>query len=94
MKLNAYKLRRDAICDGGSLKWINKGEFDDLIETEKKKITFEVLQRHELERMKCFAFKVCDELTSRMDGAPMLNGCIKFQTSLSKSELFFLTKSI
>ena len=39
--------------------------------------------------MKFNDFKVCDELSSRMDGAPMLNGFIKSETSLTKSELLF-----
>ena len=33
--------------------------------------------------------KVCDELSSRVDGAPMLNGFIKSETSLTKPELLF-----
>ena len=39
--------------------------------------------------MKFNDFKVCDELSSRMDGAPMLNGFIKSETSLTKPELLF-----
>ena len=52
-------------------------------------MTFEELQCHELERMKFNAIQVCNKLTSRMDGAPVLNGFIKSQTFLPKSELFF-----
>ena len=50
-------------------------------------MTFENLESLELEPMKFNAFKVCSELTSRMDGVPMLNGFMKSQTSLPKSEL-------
>ena len=78
---------RDAICYGGNLDWKYKGEFDDLMEHEKQKMTFENLESLELEPMKFNAFKVCSELTSRMDGVPMLNGFMKSQTSLPKSEL-------
>ena len=39
--------------------------------------------------MKFNVFKVCNELTSRMDCLPMLNRFSKSQTSLPKSELFF-----
>ena len=49
-------------------------------------MTFEELEHHELERMKINAFKACDGLTNRMVGAPMLNGFLKSQTSLPKSE--------
>ena len=48
-------------------------------------MTFEEPERHELERMKFNAFKVCDELTSKVDGAPMLNWFMKFQTFVPKS---------
>ena len=48
-----------------------------------QKMTFEELQRPELKRMKFNALKVCNELTSRMDGIPMLNGFVKSQTSIS-----------
>ena len=39
-----------------------------------QKMTFEELERHELEPMESSTFRVCDELTSRIDGASMLNG--------------------
>ena len=78
-----------AICDGGSLEWEYKGEFAGLMEHEMLKITFEELERHELERMKFNAFKVFDELTSRLDGAPMLNRFMKSQTSLLKERRVF-----
>ena len=67
-----------------------KGEFNVSWNVKCRKWKeLEELERHELERMKFNAFKVCDELTSRMDGAPKLNGFIKSQTSLPKSDLFF-----
>ena len=52
-------------------------------------MTLEELERNKLERMKFNAFKVYNELTSRIDDAPMLNGFMKSQTSLPKLELFF-----
>ena len=39
--------------------------------------------------MKLSAFKVCHEFTSRIDGAPVLNGIMRSHSSLPKSELFF-----
>ena len=55
-------------------------------------MTFGELEGHGLERMKFNAFKVCDELTSWIDGAPMLNGFMTCQTSLLKLQLFFNNK--
>ena len=53
---------------------------------------FEELERHELERVKFSAFKVCDEFTSRIDGVPKLNELMTPHTSLPKSELSFNNK--
>ena len=41
------------------------------MEHEMQKMTLEEPERHELKRMKFDAFKVCDELTSRNDAAPL-----------------------
>ena len=57
-----------------------------------QKITFEELENHELEQIKFIAFKLCNEIASRIDAAIMLNGFIKFQTSLLKLGLFFNNK--
>ena len=51
-----------------------------------QKIMFGELERHGLERMKFNAFKVRDEFTSRIDGAPMLNGFMRSQTFLLISQ--------
>ena len=52
------------------------------MELEMHKMTFEELEHHWLKRMKFNTFKVCDELTSRIDGVPMLSGFMKSQSSL------------
>ena len=47
---------------------------------------FGELERHGLERLKFNAFKIRDEFTSRIDGAPMLNGLMRSQTFLLISQ--------
>ena len=47
------------------------------------------LESHELQRTKFSALEVCDELTGEIDGVPVLNVFMKFQTSFPKSESFF-----
>ena len=47
-----------------------------------QKMTFEELESHELEPMKSSTFRVCDELTSRIGGVPILNGFLKSQKSI------------
>ena len=51
-----------------------------------QKIMFGELERHGLERLKFNAFKIRDEFTSRIDGAPMLNGLVRSQTFLLISQ--------
>ena len=62
----------DAISDGGDLEY--KEEIDGLMEHE---MAFEEHEYHELELMKFNAFKVYNELTSRMDVVPKPNGFMK-----------------
>ena len=57
-----------------------------------QKRKFEELECHELERMQFNAFKVCNELASKMNGTPILNGFMKSKTSFPKSKLFFNNK--
>ena len=54
-----------------------------------QKMTFEELERHELEKMKLNAFKACSELTSRINSARMLDRFMKSKISLPQSELLF-----
>ena len=54
-----------------------------------QKMTFEELERHELEKMKLNAFKACSELTSRINSARMLDRFMKSKIFLPQSELLF-----
>ena len=51
-----------------------------------QKMTFEELERHELEKMKLNTCKACSELTSRINIARMLDRCMKSKISLPQSE--------
>ena len=52
-------------------------------------MTYEELEHNELERMKYNAFKVCDELSLRIDGAAGPNNYMKAYTSQKSEDLFF-----
>ena len=54
-----------------------------------QKRKFEELERHELEGMQFSAFKVCNELASKMNGTPMLNGFMKSKNLFSKIKIIF-----
>ena len=80
---------RDALCDGGSINWEYKEQYEGLSDNDVQKMPYAELESHELDRMKFNAFKVCDELTMRIDGAPAPNGFMKAYTSEKKDRLFF-----
>ena len=52
-------------------------------------MTLEDLEESEHDRMKHNAFKVCEELTCRIDGATAPGGFMKAFTSSDTTELFF-----
>jgi len=79
----------DAICDGGYLEWEHKKQFQGVAEEILEKLTTKELEELEEERMKFNAFKVCDEVTGRLDGAVAPDGYMHAWTSSDKSELFF-----
>ena len=79
----------DAICDGGAIEWEYKTEFEGLNSDQLQAITLENIEKHELNRMKYNAFEVCNELTTRIDGAVMPDGFMKAYTSYEKEDLFF-----
>lgn len=79
----------DAICDGGHIEWEYKQKYEGLTDEQLGVMTIEDLEKHELERMEYNSFKVCDELTLRMDGAPAPGGFMKAYTSKRMDELFF-----
>ena len=79
----------DAICDGGSISWEHKTPYEGLSDEKIASMTLEELEELEHYRMKYNAFKVCDELTCRIDGATSPGGFMKAFTSSDTDELFF-----
>jgi hypothetical protein len=79
----------DAICDGGPIDWEYKQQYEGLSEDQLSQMTIEGLEKSELDRMKYNAYKVCDELTMRIDGAPAPDGHMKAYSSEKSENLFF-----
>jgi hypothetical protein len=79
----------DAICDGGPIDWEYKQQYEGLSEDQLSQMTIEDLEKSELDRMKYNAYKVCDELTVRIDGAPAPGGHMKAYSSEKSENLFF-----
>ena len=82
----------DAICDGGSLKWKYKTVFSDLTQDEVENLTANDITEKELEVMKFNAFKVCEEVKNRCDGATAPGGHLKAFVSKPLDEIFFADK--
>ena len=82
----------DAICDGDSLKWKYKTVFSDLTQDEVESLTANDITEKELEVMKFNAFKVCEEVKNRCDGATAPGGYLKAFVSKPLDEIFFADK--
>ena len=79
----------DAICDGGSLLWEYRKPFDGLSDEEIEKMTVQELEEHELQRMEFNTYKVCEELTMKINGARAPGGYMKCYTSQKLDDMFF-----
>ena len=60
----------DAVCDGGPLEWEHKILFDETSLDDFKKLSLKEIEHLELKRIEFNAFKVCDEVVTRINGAP------------------------
>ena len=79
----------DAICDGGAICWEHRTPFEGLSDEKVAAMAIEEVEECEYNRMKHNAFKVCEEITCRMDGATAPGGYMKAFRSEDKNELFF-----
>lgn len=79
----------DAICDGSPIVWEYKECYDGLSDEQLDQMTLEELEESEHQRMEYNAFKVCDEITLRTDGAPAPGGYMKAFTSEHLNDMFF-----
>ena len=84
----------DAICDGGSLKWKYKTVFSDLTQDEVESLTANDITEKEFEVMKFNAFKVCEEVKNRCNGATAPGGYLKAFVSKPLDEIFFCRQAI
>ena len=84
----------DAVCDGGYLDFNYFPQFDDLSEEEINGMSAKDIERYELMRIEKNARKVCEEVSSRIDGAPTIDGFMKSFVTKPASDLFFLGHSL
>ena len=68
---------------------IQKKQYEGLTNEQIEQMTLAEIEDCELKRMEYNAFKVCDELCCRIDGAPAPNGYMKAYTSQKNENLFF-----
>ena len=55
-------------------------------------MSIDELKEHELKRIEYNAYHVCDEVTSRIDGAPGPGGFLEAYRAVKKKDLFFKEK--
>ena len=82
----------DALCDGGSLQWEYRKMFEGLSMENIEELSSNDVEELELKRMKFNAFKVCEEVSQRLDRATGPGGYLKSFVTDSLDKLFFFDK--
>ena len=82
----------DAICDGGALEWEHRKLLDQKTTADLRQMSSDEPADYELKRMTYNAYKVCEEVASRIDGAPGPSGFLKGIKACKSDELFFSDK--
>ena len=73
----------------GSLEWEYRQQYEGLTDEQIEEMPLAEIGDTELKRMEYNGFKVCDDLTCRIDGAPVPNGYMKSYTFQKNEKLFF-----
>ena len=82
----------DAVCDRGSLEWEHKKLFDETSLDDFKKLSVKEIEHLELKRMEFNALKVCDEVATRINGAPGPGGYLKGFKATKENYMFLMIK--
>ena len=82
----------NTICDGGALEWEHRKLLDQKTIEDLRQMSSDELADYELKRMTYNAYKVCEEVASRIDGAPGPSGFLKGFKAYKNNELFFSDK--
>ena len=77
----------------GSLEWEYRQQYEGLTDEQIEEMPLAEIGDTELKRMEYNGFKVCDDLTCRIDGAPVPNGYMKSYTFQKNEKLFFSNSS-
>ena len=79
----------DAVCDGGYLDFNYYPQFEGMSDEQLDRMSADDLEEYELKRMEKNALKVAAEVSSRIDGAPTIDGFMKSYVSKDIPDLFF-----
>ena len=82
----------DALFDGGSLQWAYRKMFERTSEEDIEELSSNNVEELELKRMKFNTFKVCEDVSQRLDGATSPGGYLKSFVTDSLDKLFFFDK--
>lgn len=82
----------DAVIDGGTIKWDYFQRFDDLSDEEVQNMTLSSYEQYEDNRMERNAWRVSQDIASRIDDAPVLSSYIKSLVTEKEQDSFFFNK--
>ena len=83
----------DAICDGGALECEHRKLLDHKTIDDLKQMSSAELADYEIKRMTYNAYKVCEEVAARIDGAPGPSGYLKGFKACKNVRCFLMIKS-
>ena len=82
----------DAVCDGGALDWEHKNMFEGLAVYEIQSLNAQETENLEADRIKFNDFRVCEEVSFRLEGATGPGDYLKRYVTKELGELFFFDK--
>ena len=88
----AQRLVADAVGHGGALDWEHKKVFEGLAVDEIQSLTGQEIEDLEADRMKFNPFRVCEEVSFRLEGVTGPGGYLESYVAKELGELFFFDK--
>ncbi len=86
---------QDSVVDGGTINWEYIKRFEDLTEDQADNMTIKEYEQYEKDRMEKNAWLVTEEVTKRIDEAPVLSTFIKaYKSEKVENHFFFNTENV
>ncbi len=79
----------DTVVDGATVQWEHQERVEDLNEDEVQAMSLQGYETYEKHRMECNAWLVAEEITRKIDDAPVLGSYITAILSKKPDDLFY-----